>query len=502
MSSLRTRLLIGLTGLMSLLVAGFGGMIYLAISRSLTESFEEGLRVESAALATLLDCDENGVEMEFDDRAMPEFSRAKRPHYFQLRDVNGTTMERSLSLQENDLPLPESSEPLRMRAIRLPDGRPGRVAERRVTLDLGEDELGEDELGEDERGEDELGEDERGEDEPALVNEGQVRHIVLLSVARDTLDLDRQLAQIAWQVPLVGLGTILLALLCGFVLVSRGLRPLGAMADEISGIDDADLTLRVAVARMPAEVQAVGDQLNTLLGKIEAAFHRERGFTADVAHELRTPLAGMLTTIEVALSRERDNAEYREALEDSLELVRHQQAMVEQLLELARLDAGDISPASQQVDLCRLVDDCWATLVGQAARRELTFENQLDGPWNCQSDSHYLSIILANVLDNAVSYADAGGQIQVAGEASVDGLRLTISNTGCTLTREDLAVVFDRFWRKDPARGSAGAHCGIGLALTQRVAELLGFEVGVALAPDQRFVFSLAIPAAAAFARG
>ncbi len=482
MRSLRGRLLVGVVGALTILVVGFGAIVYLSVSRSLTDSFDASLTARARALSSLLRWDDDEPQLNFEEQKMPEFSRLKRPHYFQFWE-DGHDRERSPSLGPGRLgPTPGPTGPeLEIRSVDLPDGRPGRALILRIRLRR--------DRHDDERRGDDPDEDFADEDMP----DEPVRLIVLV-VASGTVELEEQLGRIAWLVPAVGLGAVLLAWLLGFIVVGRGLSPLGQMADEIADLDEGDLAARLAIARMPIEVQRVGVRLNDLLAKLEAAFQRERSFTADVAHELRTPLAGMRATLEVALTRERDGSEYREALDDTLLLTKRQQSMVEQLLMLARLDAGGITPGVVGVDLGQLVAQCWKPLAPRAEERELSMETQLDGGWRCESDPEYLSMILTNVLDNAISYADRMGRITIGGERMVDRLKLVISNTGCTLTSADLSHVFERFWRKDAARSAAGVHCGIGLALTQRVAEVLGCEVGVGLGPQHTFIFSLSVP--------
>jgi signal transduction histidine kinase len=206
-------------------------------------------------------------------------------------------------------------------------------------------------------------------------------------------------------------------------------------------------------------------------------FLRERSFTADVAHELRTPLAGVRSTIEVTLSSDRRPGEYREALDDCLQIAVRMQWMVENLLMLARLDAGQMTFRRQTIPLFELADTCWRLFSERAGARGVVFENRIPGELSCVCDSDGLTSALTNLFQNAVDYTQPGGRVWVEGRRTGDRIQVSISNTGCRLTPEECSQVFERFWRADPSRRDTGKHAGLGLALVRRILSSLGGEV-------------------------
>ena len=278
---------------------------------------------------------------------------------------------------------------------------------------------------------------------------------------------------------LIGVGAAA-TLACVLVLAwitHRGLAPLRALAEAITKLDEHALATRLAGLEAPAELEVVIGRLDELLARLEAAFARERELTAEVAHELRTPLAGLRTTIEVALDRERTGDQYRTALAGCLAICDQTQRTVEILLSLARLDAGTVRARSEHVDVAALTGEIAADFIPRAAERSLELAIELQ-PSNTEADADKLRIVLANLLDNAVSYADPGTTVRV--EVATTTVR--ISNQ---TQLDDASQVFERFWRADGAR-TAG-HTGLGLALSRKLVEVCGGEITAELV-EGRFV--------------
>jgi signal transduction histidine kinase len=262
-------------------------------------------------------------------------------------------------------------------------------------------------------------------------------------------------------------------LIIGAYVVRRGLYPLTTIATEITAISEDNLATRITAQRVPTEIAPIKSRLNELLSRLQTSFDRERQFNADVAHELRTPLAGIRSTIEVALTRSRDATEYQAALSDCLQIAKDMESVVNNLLILARLEAQQISFKTEPVRLSELLDSCWRCFSKKANERKIVFENKVPAELICHSDSEHLSMVFSNLLDNAAEYGDQGGQIRTAAQRIGDSVEIAVSNTGCQLTVEEVTKVTDFFWRADSSRSDAGIHCGLGLALVQRIVKAL-----------------------------
>ena len=370
---------------------------------------------------------------------------------FELWNEAGIPLERSPAL--GDLHLDAHAPRGRVVAIALPAGR-GRQA----TVEFAP---------------------RQDEEEPAA----PPKHFVL-GVARDTAGVEASLATLRAVLIAVGLAATLACVLVLVWVTHRGLAPLRSLAHAITKLDEHALATRLSGLEAPAELQVVVARLDDLLARLEAAFARERELTAEVAHELRTPLAGLRSTIEVALDRERDGAAYRTALASCLSICDQTQRTVEVLLSLARLDAGTLAATPGPVDVAALAGEVAAGYIARAAERSLELAIDLH-PTTARADADQLRIVLANLLDNAVSYADPGTAVRVEIEASA----LRVSNQ---TELADASHVFDRFWRADGAR-TAG-HVGLGLALSRKLVEVGGGTLTAELVGG-RFVATVALPA-------
>jgi two-component system, OmpR family, heavy metal sensor histidine kinase CusS len=262
----------------------------------------------------------------------------------------------------------------------------------------------------------------------------------------------------------VGAAALLFTGLVLTLAVRRSLRPLGAVCERIAAIDARDLTARLDAARVPDELLPVVQRVNDLLARLDGAFARERAFSNDVAHELRTPLAGLRTLLEVTATRPRTEADYAAALRDGARLVEQLQAMVDRLLQLARLDAGLAPLARERVDLADLLPEAWDPFAAQATARGLRVDWRLDEGVVVDTDRRLLETVLRNLLENAVTYADEGGRVQIVVRREETRLVVEVANTGSQLSPEQVALAPQRFWRGAASRTEAGVHCGRGRA--------------------------------------
>ena len=467
--SIRTRLLLWLVGGMAALLALFAFVLYEIIARSLVASFDDVLASTARVISASVEQTEEQLTADIDETEIPEFRRPDRPDYFQVWRQAGEVLARSSSLKGASLDRFEGQlGALVFRPVRLPDGRAGRAVGWLFTPKI----------------------------------DDEVKHPVeppnaVLVVARGTAALDSEIAFLQWLLVIGTGGTILLALLVGAVVVRQGLGPLDAVAARIAGIREGDLSTRLPVDRMPREVAPVVRRLNDLLQRLDEAFRRERTFTADAAHELRTPLAGLRSTLEVALARPREGTEYRQALADCLDIVQHTQALVDSLLLLARLDGEQAARHMESLRLDQLIDAAWRPLAEKARARNLAVDSRVSADAVCAADRASLLMILTALLANAVDYTNTDGRIGIVAGQAGKAVELQIANTGCPLSEQDVAHVFERFWRGDASRTRTGLHCGLGLALVQRAVESLGGTVAASIGGDT-FTVRVVLPGAAA----
>ena len=226
---------------------------------------------------------------------------------------------------------------------------------------------------------------------------------------------------------------------------------------------------------------------------MQDAFAREQLLTAHAAHELRTPIAGLRTTLELILSRPRSVDEHRHAAEDSLLAAKSLQNIVDSVLELARAsDASGLSAPSVE-HISALLHQAWGEHEDLARARELELNLEISGELTLETHRALLGRVLDNLIENAVTYADHGGRIHVRASRQGDSVVLCLSNR-CAGAPHDVAEhAFDPLWRGEAARSPNGRHVGLGLSLCRRIVGLLdgGIEARYL---DGQFTIELRLP--------
>ncbi len=450
-SSLRFRLTAAVVVLVAAALAALAVALYGEVDRAAWRQHDRALANRARAMTALAEYDdEDGYEFE-----RPAEPAQGRSVYYQLWLPGGEVLARSPSLGEGDLPRAGGSMTAPFHAgVELPDGRPGRLVGIRF------------------RPRDESPEGAAGE--------------LTLVLAEGIEDVQETLAAVRARFWLVGLPAILAVAVLAVWILSRGLRPLSRLADEIDRIDDRRLSARLPVSGQPAELEAPVRKLNELLARLDASFARERQFTADVSHELRTPLAGLRALLDVTALRERSGDEYRAALGEAREMVVHLSGLVESLLALVRLEGGQPELVVEDIPLRAFADECWRPYVARAVERRIDFRNQVDAAATIRSDRVKLSLVVGNLLSNAVEYTEAGGWVAVSGGQAAggrDGVVVDVIDSGPPIPEDQLERIFDRLWRAEASR-SAGEHFGIGLSLVHSVCRHLRLSVAAANLSD------------------
>ncbi len=267
----------------------------------------------------------------------------------------------------------------------------------------------------------------------------------------------------------VGLSALATALL-GAWAARSGLRPLRQMGQVAASVSARSLTTRLPVAQMPEELAELASSMNAMLQRLDDAFQRLSAFSADIAHELRTPLSNLLTHTQVTLTRPRNLEEYREALHGNLEELQWMAQMINDMLFLAKADHGLLAPGHTPLALHEEVDallEYYAPLAEDSGVQLLR-----EGEATLQGDRHMLRRALSNLLDNALRFTQAGGQIRVT---LGPGPTICVANSGLGIDPAALPRLFDRFYRVDPARREGSSeHAGLGLAITRSIVQAHG----------------------------
>ncbi len=256
----------------------------------------------------------------------------------------------------------------------------------------------------------------------------------------------------------------------GWWLGRHGLRPLRAMASQARDITANTSDRRLDVPPTHDELSQLGDSFNRVLGRLGSALVDQRRFMADASHELRTPVSIIRTAAQVTLSQPiRDAAEYREALEAVAQQSSRLTRLVDDMLVMARADAGGYPMAIADVDLGELARDSVRDLTFQASDRCITIKTEIPSVAFVAGDESLLRRVIVNLLSNGIAYTAEGGRVTVTLASTRDAVELRVSDSGVGIAPEDQARIFERFVRLDPARGGGGA--GLGLAIARWIVE-------------------------------
>lgn len=250
--------------------------------------------------------------------------------------------------------------------------------------------------------------------------------------------------------------------------VGKGLAPLQRVAAEVSRRAPQHLS-QLKADGVPSEIRPLVAALNALLVRLGLALENERRFTADAAHELRTPLAGVKTQAQVAL-RATDDGQRRHALRQVVAGTDHATRLVEQLLTLARLDPGAKSAQFRPLALRALLVECVMAQAPQALEKSIEL-SVADGDGKISGDPTMLAVLMRNLVDNAIRYTPPGGWVKTGVNATPDGIVLEVRDSGPGVAEEEREQVLRRFYR---VLGSGAEGSGLGLSIAQRVAELHG----------------------------
>jgi heavy metal sensor kinase len=287
---------------------------------------------------------------------------------------------------------------------------------------------------------------------------------------------------------------VAVAALGGYWLASRGLAPVGSMAAQARQISGTSLHKRLEIGRATQELETLAASFNELLGRLDQSFESMRRFVADASHELRTPIAIIRGEADVALSRERSDAEYRESLGVIVEEARRLSRLVEDLLNLARADAGHVKLRVEDFYLNDLLAECCRAVQPLAAARSVDLECRQGADAAFRGDQELMRRMVVNLLDNAIRYTAPGGRVSASLEADGPQLRIAVSDTGCGIPPEEATHIFDRFYRVDRSRSREDGGFGLGLAIVKWIAESHKGAVELISEPGIGSKFTVTLP--------
>jgi heavy metal sensor kinase len=317
-------------------------------------------------------------------------------------------------------------------------------------------------------------------------------YLLQVGVSLDAVDaaLDHFFTLLLWVVPT----SVLVVCVTGPWMARWALAPLAGLAAKTRAITVADLGQRLPVRGAGDELDALAEAFNDTLARLERSVGEMRQWSTAIAHELRTPLAALRGEAELALMRGGLSADHEQTLVSQLEEFDKLSRLITQLLTLARAEAGEIPLASDRVPLAPLVESIVEQMEPLAAARDLSLRCGHLDPAVVYGDAAWLERLILNLIDNAIKFTQAGGEIAVTLRQDQDTARLEVADSGIGIEAAAVPHLFERFYRADPSRSPGSEGTGLGLSLAKWIVDRHHGRIDVTSEPGRGSTFAISLP--------
>lgn len=321
---------------------------------------------------------------------------------------------------------------------------------------------------------------------------GTQQGTLLLAASLQPLDRDQaQLARVLVTAAIPGL--LLIAAMGGF-LASRAIRPVEELTRKAAGITARDLSQRIPTTRQAVEFQRLSEVFNEMLERLKKSFHQATRFSADAAHELKTPLAILQGRIEQSLGEAADGSEHQKLCAELLEETQRLKGIVRKLLLLSLADAGQLKLHAEPLSLSQIAAD--AADDARVLAPNLKIETAIAENIRVAADEDLLGQVLQNLISNAIKYNGEGGAVRIELSRTGPNIRLAVTNNGAPIPSEHRPRIFERFYRADASRNRAVEGIGLGLSLSREIARAHGGDLALERSDETGTTFTLTMPAA------
>ena len=453
-SSIKARVIIFYVAILFIILPALGVFLYISLGKIIYNSVDSSLLSGAKALATLIRNENDETQFIFSDEIMWEYDSIKAKNFFQIRHFDGTTVEKSRSLRNLELPLPASQNQISYQTIDL-NGVPARLVNFRF-INYGDD-----------------------EHEKKIV---RVQRNASGFVIQCAVNIDEQAALLKNYRIILSLAIFSIMMISaagGFFIAKKALFPIKEISDTIKGISESNLSERISPRNVPEELKGLAASFNQTFERLEKSFKRQKQFVADASHELRTPLSVILSQSEVTLRKERSAAEYKNALAAIKEATGMMSEIVGKLLTLARLSADDIELKVEPINLNEIIRQAMKVVAPLAAQKGIRINWQVYERPVIPGDRPALLELVVNVLDNAIKYNIPDGKIDIAIKKENSFIIIKIADTGIGISRKDVDKVFDRFYRTDKSRSKEAGGIGLGLSICKEIVRLHGGRIQI-----------------------
>jgi two-component system heavy metal sensor histidine kinase CusS len=271
------------------------------------------------------------------------------------------------------------------------------------------------------------------------------------------------------------------------------LKPLARISDVVSQITRRHLNTRIDLAPLPVEIVSLAVSFNTMLGRLEESFSRLSHYSANLAHEIRTPINNLMVEADIALSRPREPEEYRKVISSSMDEYARLALTIDRLLFLARADSEQNELVVEPLDLHRELEDVIDFYADMAIAAGI--ELVCHGNARLSADQTLFRRAVSNLVANALAYTPRGGEIAISAHQAEDfSVTVDVRDTGCGIDRQHLPRIFDRFYRVEGTSGKEPAGSGLGLAIVKAIMSMHGGTVAIQSEAGQGTTVTLKFP--------
>ncbi|MDQ6768126.1 MAG: heavy metal sensor histidine kinase [Candidatus Eremiobacteraeota bacterium] len=461
MRTIRARLTFAYSALLVTTLVVLSIALYVAMGRALEGAALDSVKSlsdQTIGLAAAAEGDARGIAIDFSDATLSE-TLARGGLYLEVRAPNGSVLSRSSSLRGRSL-----------------------VDSHQVKPELGPRAF-----------------------EQTIPGIGQVltyiapmhtnkRYLGVVAAGRSMADTNEAMARLRSLLIAGDVFALVIAVLGGWWLAGAALQPVDRITRAARSISAGALSQRLHLIGADDELHRLAAAFDDMLERLEGAFDRERQFTADAAHELRTPLTILRGEIEVAMRKPREGDDYRRTLGNLGDEVGRLSRLVDNLLLLARMDAGKAPLRTEVVRLRTFVSRIAERNTTRAADKGVALTFAGESELAVKADPDRLTQALDNLIDNAIRHTRSGGRVEMSWLAERDGTLIEVADTGDGIASEHLPHVFQRFYRLDTHRSRNGGGAGLGLAITKQIIEAHGGTIAAATRPGYGAVFTIHIP--------
>ncbi len=278
----------------------------------------------------------------------------------------------------------------------------------------------------------------------------------------------------------------------GLFIIHKITNPLTTLTAKIKTITSNNLSEKVSIKSADDEIGDLAYSFNELLSRLDESFKREQQFIGDIAHELKTPIATLRSSVEIALSRDRDKNEYKEVMTELLTDIERLSSTLKDVLDLAWTQADQAKNLTKTFNLSELVEELREIAVKMASQKSIEVYGKTDEDVKVSGDKEKFSRALLNFIDNAIKYTSQGGKIELELRKLEKQVSITIKDTGSGILAEDLPHIFDRFYRGSKTSKTFGS--GLGLAISLAIIKAHLGEVVVKSKVGQGTTFVITLP--------